>query len=329
MAIDPLQMYNGGDFRGQVMRHDPPAAARPGLDPGPAVPGQLPDVRGRRQPAGPPRPARPGHGDPAQRRRHAGRAVQRSASSSRRPRWPCGCSRAPGTTWSTTPTRSWPGSSGRFPRSCPGSRSRRSSSGSPSPTTWKKQMMAAQLMMSQQLSGTTVLGDLGYNWKKEQKQIADEARYQAELQSRTQEEMQQAGFAQQIAKGQGGDPSQGGGGPRPGRGQGGGRRPGGRGGMGTQGCRGRSASTWPACRPNVPQTPQDMMQVADSSPRSCWACPSRSRTASCGSSSSTTRPCTPGQGPHGPDPPRTPRPRPATPAMGQQQQGGGGQPAAT
>jgi hypothetical protein len=78
----------------------------------------------------------------------------------------------------------------------------------------EKQMMAAQLMMSQQLSGTTVIRDLGYNWKQEQKQIANESQYEAELQAKTQEEMQQGGFAQQIAKGQsaqGGDQSQQGG----------------------------------------------------------------------------------------------------------------------
>ncbi len=77
----------------------------------------------------------------------------------------------------------------------------------------EKLMMAAQLMMSQQLSGTSVLRDFGYNWRQEQKQIAEEAQYQAELQARNQEEMQQAGFAQQVAKGQaapGGAPAPGG-----------------------------------------------------------------------------------------------------------------------
>lgn len=128
----------------------------------------------------------------------------------------------------------------------------------------EKQMMAAQLMMSQQLSGGTVLSDLGYNWKKEQRNIADESRYQSELQTRTQEEMEQAGFAQQIAKGQGGgapqggDPAaQGGGGAAPA----GGAAAGGMPGMG-----GGSPVTQYLSQmsPNVPQTPQDMMMVADS-----------------------------------------------------------------
>ena len=69
----------------------------------------------------------------------------------------------------------------------------------------QKQMMAAQLLMSQQLSGTTVLGGLGYKWRQEQKQIAEEARFQAEIQSRNQEEMDQAGFGMQVAKGQAGE----------------------------------------------------------------------------------------------------------------------------
>jgi hypothetical protein len=66
----------------------------------------------------------------------------------------------------------------------------------------QKMMMAAQLMMSQQLSGTTAYRDLGYNWRQEQKQLADEARFQSELQARTQKEMQQAGTAGPMAKGQ-------------------------------------------------------------------------------------------------------------------------------
>lgn len=65
----------------------------------------------------------------------------------------------------------------------------------------QKQMSALQLMMGQQLSGTSGLAAIGYNWETEQKRIADEARKQQELQARQQEEMEQAGFAQQIAKG--------------------------------------------------------------------------------------------------------------------------------
>lgn len=65
----------------------------------------------------------------------------------------------------------------------------------------QEQINALQLYMSQQLSGTTALKYLGHDWKSEQKRIAEEARMQAEIQARVQEEMEQAGFAQQIAKG--------------------------------------------------------------------------------------------------------------------------------
>jgi hypothetical protein len=125
----------------------------------------------------------------------------------------------------------------------------------------EKQMMAAQLMMSQQLSGGTVLSDFGYNWKKEQRNIADESRYQSELQTRVQEEMEQAGFAQQIAKGQGGgDPAAQGGAPA-----GGGAAPaGGAPAMPGQGGQGPVSAYLAQMSPNVPQTPQDMMAVADS-----------------------------------------------------------------
>ncbi len=128
----------------------------------------------------------------------------------------------------------------------------------------EKQMMAAQLMMSQQLSGGTVLSDLGYNWKKEQRNIADESRYQSELQTRVQEEMEQAGFAQQIAKGQGGGAPQGGD-PAAGGGQAGAAPAGGAGMMpGMAGGQGPVTAYLSQMSPNVPQTPQDMMTVADS-----------------------------------------------------------------
>ncbi len=125
----------------------------------------------------------------------------------------------------------------------------------------EKQMMAAQLMMSQQLSGSTVLGDLGYNWKKEQRTIGEEARYQSEVQTRAQEEMAQAGFAQQIAKGQGGgDPAAQGGAAA--GGGGGGGDPAAAGAMGAT--QSPVTSYLASMGPNVPQTPEDMMQVADS-----------------------------------------------------------------
>ena len=83
----------------------------------------------------------------------------------------------------------------------------------------EKNMAALQLMMGQQLSGTSGLAALGYNWDTEQQRLADEASKQQELAARSQEEAEQDGFAQQIAKGQpvgqappGGDPAAAGGG---------------------------------------------------------------------------------------------------------------------
>lgn len=82
----------------------------------------------------------------------------------------------------------------------------------------EKNMAALQLMMGQQLSGTTGLAALGYNWEAEQQRLADEARKQQELAARSAEEAEQAGFAQQVAKGQaggapaGGAPAEGAGG---------------------------------------------------------------------------------------------------------------------
>jgi hypothetical protein len=65
----------------------------------------------------------------------------------------------------------------------------------------QKQMSALQLMMGQQLSGTSGLAAIGYDWETEQKRIADEARKQQEMQARNQELMEQSGFAAQVAKG--------------------------------------------------------------------------------------------------------------------------------
>jgi hypothetical protein len=76
----------------------------------------------------------------------------------------------------------------------------------------QKQMAALQLMMAQQLSGQSGLSAVGFDWETEQKRLSDEARKQQELQARMQEEMEQAGFAAEVAKGmnpatqQGGQP---------------------------------------------------------------------------------------------------------------------------
>ena len=64
-----------------------------------------------------------------------------------------------------------------------------------------KQMAALQLMMGQQLSGSSGLKAVGYDWDTEQRLLAEEAQKQQELQARMQEEMEQAGFAAEVAKG--------------------------------------------------------------------------------------------------------------------------------
>jgi hypothetical protein len=125
----------------------------------------------------------------------------------------------------------------------------------------EKQMMAAQMMMSQQLSGTTVLRDMGYDWRQEQKQLGEEARFQSEIQARMQEEMQQQGFAQQIAKGQAGDPNQPQGGAPP---QGGGAPQGGQDPNAMAQQQSPVTQYVQSMGQNTQQTPQDMMAAADS-----------------------------------------------------------------
>lgn len=132
-----------------------------------------------------------------------------------------------------------------------------------------KQMALLQLMMGQQASGTTAFKALGLDWRAEQRQIGEEARYQAEQQARVQEEMDQAGFASEIAKGNivpgsGGAPAMQ---PPGGMPMGGGGAAGGGGGAG--GAMPGSAMAGPVSQylssmgPNTPITPQDMMQAAD------------------------------------------------------------------
>lgn len=129
-----------------------------------------------------------------------------------------------------------------------------------------KQTAALQLMMGQQLSGHSGLKAIGYNWELEQKQLADEARTQQELQARMQEEMDQAGFAQQIAKGQPPQPGQPGQAPAPGGGQpaGGGQAAAGAAAGGAQDM-GQSPVTayLQSMGPDVPVSPQDMLATAE------------------------------------------------------------------
>lgn len=126
----------------------------------------------------------------------------------------------------------------------------------------QKQMSALQLMMGQQLSGTSGLKAIGYDWETEQKLIADEARKQQEMQARMQEEMQQAGFAAEIAKGmnpaaqQQGAPPQGGGAP-------GGGNPPGPDAQSAMGAGGTPVSDYiQTMGPNTPVTPNDLQAAA-------------------------------------------------------------------
>lgn len=67
---------------------------------------------------------------------------------------------------------------------------------------FNKQMAQLQLMMGQAISQTTGLKTMGLDWDSEQRQIAEEARRQAQIQAEIQEEMEQAAFGEQIARGQ-------------------------------------------------------------------------------------------------------------------------------
>ena len=133
----------------------------------------------------------------------------------------------------------------------------------------EKQMAALQLMMGQQLSGTSGLKAIGYDWNTEQRLLADEARKQQELQARQQEEMEQAGFAQEIASGM--PPGGGAAGGAPG-GAPGGAAPGGESTPGqaspdaatAMGAGGTPVSSYiQSMGPNTPITPNDLMAAAE------------------------------------------------------------------
>lgn len=66
----------------------------------------------------------------------------------------------------------------------------------------QKQMAMLQLMAAEKVSQTTALKAMDIDFKRENRLKADEARSEAETQARVQEEMAQSGFAQQLAKGQ-------------------------------------------------------------------------------------------------------------------------------
>lgn len=136
----------------------------------------------------------------------------------------------------------------------------------------QRQTVALQLAMSQQISMSSALKGMNFNFKEEQQRIAEDTRVQAEVQADVQEEMDTVAMGQQIAKGQpggaaamggappagaagaaGGDPSQGGMAPPPG------------------------PVTQMLSGPGVPQTPQDMMAQADELAQSLLGMPAGTR----------------------------------------------------
>lgn len=136
-----------------------------------------------------------------------------------------------------------------------------------------RQMALLQLMMGQSISATTALRSLGIDWKGEQRQLAEESRFQSEQQAEVQEEMEQSAFGQQIAKGQGpgGQPAGGGGQPA----QGGAPQgdPAQQGGAPA----GPVTGLLQSMGPNTPVTPQDMLAEADSLSQQLMGLPSSQR----------------------------------------------------
>jgi hypothetical protein len=136
----------------------------------------------------------------------------------------------------------------------------------------QKQMAALQLMMGQQLSGTTGLRAMGYSWDSEQKLLAEEASKQQKMQARQAEEAEQAGFAGQVAKGvnpeagAGAPPPGGGGAPPPGGAPpagGGGPAPAGAGGALGGGVPTPVTTYLQSMGPNAAITPNDLQSTAE------------------------------------------------------------------
>jgi hypothetical protein len=136
----------------------------------------------------------------------------------------------------------------------------------------QKQMAALQLMMGQQVSGRTGLKAIGYDWNTEQRLLAEEAQKQQENQARMQEEMEQAGFAAEVAKGvnpmapppaQGG-PAMGQAGSMAGAAAGGGGAGGAPSGPDMAAAGGTPVSEYiQTMDPNVPVTPNDLQSAAE------------------------------------------------------------------
>ena len=126
----------------------------------------------------------------------------------------------------------------------------------------ERQMLAVQLMMSQQVSASTVLKELGLDWAQEQRQLAEEAQFQFRLQNRIQEEMDKSEAAKRIAA----MPLNSAPPPPPPAPAAGGAAPpiGGAGAPPVGATPGPVTSYLMSTGPNVPQTPQDMLAMAES-----------------------------------------------------------------
>lgn len=129
-----------------------------------------------------------------------------------------------------------------------------------------KQMAMLQLMAGNQMSGTTAYKSLGLDWRAEQRQMGDEAAFQAKVQGETQKSLDQAGFASQmlsgnVVPGAGGAPANTGpGGAQP---QGGGAA-GAASAMGGAGAGAGPVDSFLAqMSPNTPVQPQDLTQAAE------------------------------------------------------------------
>ena len=124
---------------------------------------------------------------------------------------------------------------------------------------FQRQQAQLQLMMGQAISQTSGLKGIGMDWKDEQRLIAEESRYQAQLQAEVQKEMEQSSFGQAIAKGQIGGAQPPGGAPA---GGGGGAPAGGQAG-GQAGQPARPVSSMQT-NENTPISPNDLMEQAQS-----------------------------------------------------------------
>lgn len=135
----------------------------------------------------------------------------------------------------------------------------------------QKQMAVLQLMAGRQLSGTSGLRAIGYDYRTERQYLMEEAKEDQELQARQQEEMEQAGVAAEVAKGinpmappQQGDPSQGGAPAQGGAAPAQGGAQGGQSGAQMAAAGGTPVSTYiQSMSPDAPITPAELNSAAD------------------------------------------------------------------